>query len=117
MIDIMKQGLGAPHAPTRALRKLTRVEEFLVGGTGLEQHGTAAGGATNTPVGCLLVRGSQRLGMSTKKDAARPFGLGAFFVVDGTGLEQQRRRPPPAAETGSRGWDSVLIFSKPCQGG
>ena len=28
MIDIMKQGLGAPHAPTRALRKLTRVEEF-----------------------------------------------------------------------------------------
>ena len=38
---------------------------FVVGGTGLEQHGTAAGGATNTPVGCLLVRGSQRLGMST----------------------------------------------------
>ena len=28
MIDIMKQGLGAPHAPTRALRKLARVEEF-----------------------------------------------------------------------------------------
>ena len=25
------------------------------------------------------MRGSQRLGMSTKKDAARPFGLGAFF--------------------------------------
>ena len=36
-----------------------------MGGTGLEQHGHAAGGATNTPVGCLLVRGSQRLGMST----------------------------------------------------
>ena len=88
----------------------------LVDGTGLEQHGTAAGGATNTPVGCLLVRGSQRLGMSTKKDAARPFGLGAFFVVDGTGLEQQRRRPPPAAETGSRGWDSVLIFQSPAKG-
>ena len=88
----------------------------LVDGTGLEQHGTAAGGATNTPVGCLLVRGSQRLGMSTKKDAARPFGLAAFFVVDGTGLEQQRRRPPPAAETGSRGWDSVLIFQSPAKG-
>ena len=38
---------------------------FVVDGTGLEQHGTAAGGATNTPVGCLLVRGSQRVGMST----------------------------------------------------
>ena len=37
---------------------------FVVDGTGLEQHGTAAGGATNTPVGCVFVRGSQRLGMS-----------------------------------------------------
>ena len=62
------------------------------------------------------MRGSQRLGMSTKKDAARPFGLGAFFRGGGTGLEQQRRRPPPAAETGSRGWDSVLIFQSPAKG-
>ena len=38
------------------------------------------------------------------------------FGVDGTGLEQQRRRPPPAAETGSRGWDSVLIFQSPAKG-
>ena len=37
-------------------------------------------------------------------------------VVGGTGLEQQRRRPPPAAETGSRGWDSVLIFQSPAKG-
>jgi hypothetical protein len=51
---------------------------FVVGGTGLEQHGHAAGGATNTPVGCLLVRVSQCVGMSTKKDAARPFGQGLF---------------------------------------
>ena len=64
----------------------------MVDGTGLEQHGTAAGGATNTPVGCLLVRGSQRLGMSTKKDAARPFGLGTFFVVGGTGREPERAK-------------------------
>ena len=39
-----------------------------------------------------LARGSQRLGMSTKKDAARPFGLGTFFVVDGTGREQERAK-------------------------
>ena len=38
------------------------------------------------------------------------------FVVDGTGLEQQRRRPPPAAETGSRGWGRVLIFQSPARG-
>ena len=44
------------------------------------------------------------------------FGLGTFFVVDGTGLEQQRRRPPPAAETGSRGWGRVLIFQSPAKG-
>ena len=41
---------------------------------------------------------------------------GDFFRGGGTGLEQQRRRPPPAAETGSRGWDSVLIFQSPAKG-
>ena len=39
-----------------------------------------------------------------------------FLFGGGTGLEQQRRRPPPAAETGSRGWDSVLIFQSPAKG-
>ena len=41
---------------------------------------------------------------------------GCRFGVDGTGLEQQRRRPPPAAETGSRGWGRVLIFQSPAKG-
>ena len=104
------------YRPPRVPRPKGLGTFFVVDGTGLEQHGTAAGGATNTPVGCLLVRGSQRIGMSTKKDAVRPFGLGTFFVVDGTGLEQQRRRPPPAAETGSRGWGRVLIFQSPAKG-
>ena len=67
-------------------------------------------------MGCCLARGSQRLGMSTKKDASRPLVWGFLFVVDGTGLEQQRRRPPPAAETGSRGWGRVLIFQSPAKG-
>ena len=31
-----------------------------------------------SPVGCCLARDGQRLGMSTKRDAARPFGLGIF---------------------------------------
>ena len=38
---------------------------------GLEQHGRVAGGAANTPVGCLLVRGYQRSGMSTGDDAQK----------------------------------------------
>ena len=58
------------------------------------------------------------------KTRASDFGQGLFCCVihqptseqDGTGLEQQRRRPPPAAETGSRGWDSVLIFQSPAKG-
>ena len=80
----------------------------MVDGTGLEQHGHAAGGATNTPVGCLLVRGSQRLGMSTKKDAARPFGQGTFFVVDGTGREPER------AKAGYHRGDGILPFVLIC---
>ena len=34
-------------------------------GRGLEQHGPTAGGATKAPVGLLLVRGFQPVGMST----------------------------------------------------
>ena len=41
---------------------------------------------------------------------------GDFFVVDGTGLEQQRRRPLPAAETGRSCWGRVLIFQSPVRG-
>ena len=55
-----------------------------MGGTGLEQHGHAAGGAIKAPVGLWLVRGSQPVGMSTGMRERS----GDFFVVDGTGLEQ-----------------------------
>ena len=36
--------------------------------------------------------------------------------MGGTGREQQRSRPPPAAETGRRGWGRVLIFQGPAKG-
>ena len=88
----------------------------MVDGTELEQHGTAAGGATNTPVGCLLVRGSQRLGMSTKKDAARPFGLGAFFRG---GRYRTRTAAEATAACGGNREPRLgqrSDFSKPCQG-
>ena len=53
----------------------------MVDGTGLEQHGHAAGVANNSPVGCCLVRGFQRLGMSTKKapPAGAPFAEPRFM--------------------------------------
>ena len=41
----------------------------------------AAEKSANATRCCCLARGSQRIGMSIKKDAARPFGLGTFFVV------------------------------------
>ena len=64
--------------------------------------------ASNQPSGLLL---SPRF--PTRRNVYRD---DCRFVVDGTELEQQRRRPPPAAETGSRGWDSVLIFQSPAKG-
>ena len=39
-----------------------------------------------------------------------------FFFVRIIGLEQQQRRPLPAAETGRSCWDSVLIFQSPAKG-
>jgi len=65
---------------------------FVVGGTGREQHGHAAGVANNSPVGCCLVRGFQRPGMSTKKapPAGAPF---APPQLGGTGQEQCKSEP------------------------
>ena len=63
-----------------------------MGGTGLEQHGHAAGVANNSPVGCCLARGSQSSGMSTKKapPAGAPF---AEPRLGGTGQEQCKSEP------------------------
>ena len=38
------------------------------------------------------------------------------LAVDGTGLEQQQRRPLPAAETGRSCWGRILIFQSPAKG-
>ena len=43
-------------------------------------------------------------------------GSSTNCMVDGTGLEQQQRRPRPAAETGRSCWGSVLIFQGPAKG-
>ena len=82
LLDV-QEVTGSSPVPSTTSPQTFWSGDFFRGGrcTGLEQHGHAAGGATNTPVGCLLVRGSQCVGMSTKKDAARPFGLRIFFVV------------------------------------
>ena len=88
-------------------KKSTRMGALFCCQSGLEQHGTAEGRANNSPVGCCLVRGSQRIGMSK--------GVGCRSEGQ-SGLEQQRRRPRPAAETGRSCWGSVLIFQGPAKG-
>ena len=53
----------------------------------------------------------------TRRNVYRDAGtVWGFFVVDGTGLEQQRRRPLPAAETGRSCWGRILIFQSPAKG-
>ena len=62
------------------------------------------------------MRGSQRLGMSTKKDAARPFGLGAFFRG---GRYRTRTAAEATAACGGNREPRLgqrSDFSKPCQG-
>ena len=53
---------------------------------GLEQHGHAAGGATKAPVGLLLVRGSQPVGMSTGRTAAE---------IENESIASPEKRPRP----------------------
>ena len=43
-------------------------------------------------------------------------GSSTNCMVDGTGLEQQRRRPLPAAETGRSCWGRILIFQSSAKG-
>ena len=53
---------------------------------GLEQGGPAAGGATKAPVGLLLVRGSQPVGMSTGRTAAKIENPNLFSIREGFGF-------------------------------
>ena len=55
--------------------------------------------------------------MSTGVTTVRCFHSGLFsFGGVSSGLEQQQRRPLPAAETGRSCWGSVLIFQSPAKG-
>ena len=72
--------------------------------------------ALTTPVGRVSNQPSGLLLSPRFPTARNVYRDDCRFVVDGTGLEQQRRRPPPAAETGSRGWGRVLIFQSPAKG-
>ena len=63
---------------------------FFCAWKGLEQHGRAAGEANNSPVGCCLVRGDHRLGMSVV-ELETCSGL-SFLCVEGTRTARPSRR-------------------------
>ena len=52
----------------------------------------------------------------TRTLSRKESGSSTNCMVDGTGLEQQRRRPLPAAETGRSCWGRILIFQSPAKG-
>ena len=67
-------------------------------------------------MGCLLVRGSQRIGMSTKKDAARLIRVGSFCFG---GRYRARTAAEATAACGGNREPRLgprSDFSKPCQG-
>ena len=71
--DVASEGNGSDldcfTAPRKTSTQCVLVFLFRCG-RGLEQHGPTCGGATKAPVGLLLVRGSQPVGMSTGRTAA-----------------------------------------------
>ena len=80
-------------------------------------EGGAAGQAIS-PVGCCLARGSQSSGMSTVGDCRFDSGAGCAGTHSCAGLflSPQPKRPPPAAETGRRGWGRGQQDVRPAQG-
>ena len=105
----MQEVTGSSPVPSTKTTRLIRVGSFCFGGRYRTRTARPRRRRGNqSPSGALI---SARF--PTRRNVYRD---DCRFVVDGTGLEQQRRRPPPAAETGSRGWDSVLIFQSPAKG-
>ena len=81
MIDIMKQGLGAPHAPTRALRKLTRVEEFWWAVQDSNSTATPQAGQQNGPAPANSTKPGTFSGPKWLKKGSGSLFLHYFFVL------------------------------------
>ena len=91
--------------PTKKSAAMQRTFSFRCP-VGREQGGLAAGEVNDQPSGLSL---SPRV--PTCRNVYRGNSVGRPV-----GREQQRSRPPPAAETGRRGWGSALIFQGPAKG-
>ena len=105
-------------SPVPSTTKILRLssEDFVCGGRYRTRTARAERSEGNqSPSGALISARFPTPRNVYQERCRQTIRLG-LFRGGGTGLEQQRRRPPPAAETGSRGWDSVLIFQSPAKG-
>ena len=105
----MQEVTGSSPVPSTKTTRLIRVGSFCFGGRYRARTARHRRRRGNKHPSGVFVSARFPTARNVYRDDCR-------FVVDGTGLEQQRRRPPPAAETGSRGWGRVLIFQGPAKG-
>ena len=113
----MQEVTGSSPVPSTKTTRLIRVGSFCFGGryrTRTARHRRRRG--NKHPSGVFVSARFPTARNVYQERCRQTIRSGGFFRGGGTGLEQQRRRPPPAAETGSRGWDSVLIFQSPAKG-
>ena len=113
----MQEVTGSNPVPSTKTTRLIRVGSFCFGGRYRTRTARAERSEGNqSPSGALISARFPTPRNVYQERCRQTIRSGDFFRGGGTGLEQQRRRPPPAAETGSRGWDSVLIFQSPAKG-
>ena len=77
---------------------------FVVGGTGLEQHGRAAGGAIKALAGLLLSPRFPTRRNVYQERCRQTIRSGDFFVAEVTG------RGPERAKAGYHHYDGILPF-------
>ena len=113
----MQEVTGSSPVPSTKTTRLIRVGSFCFGGRYRTRTARAERSEGNqSPSGALISARFPTPRNVYQERCRQTIRSGDFFRGGGTGLEQQRRRPPPAAETGSRGWDSILIFQSPAKG-
>ena len=105
----MQEVTGSSPVPSTTSPQAKRSGDFFRGGRYRTRTARAERSEGNQSPSGALISARFPTARNVYRDDCR-------FVVDGTGLEQQRRRPPPAAKTGSRGWGRVLIFQSPAKG-
>ena len=91
-LRISRPGVRVPSiAPRKTSTHCVLVFLFCLRDGRGSNRAAAHSAVSKATVRLCLARGSQRLGMSTKKDVARPFGLGMWWAVQNSNSNKQRQ--------------------------